>query len=82
MKNSLLNSQDISIDYRYIVRVSTCYLFTVVLSFYSNIVIMVPDSRVKVVKIIGVFPVYELNHLSIYLLLCVQLNLNPIFLCY
>ena len=66
----------------YFFMVSTSYLFSIVLSFYLNIFIMVVDFRVKGVKIKGVFPADELNHLCVDLLLCVQFSLNSYFLYY
>ena len=43
---------------------------------------MATDSKARVIRMIEVFPVYELNHLGINLILCVQSNLNPSFLSY
>lgn len=54
--------------------VSTCYLF-LRLSTRMDITI-VAESRAKGIKIIAVFPVYELNHLCVNLFLFVQLNLT------
>lgn len=47
--------------------VSSCHLFTFVLPFCSNIIIVTADSREKgiktIPKIFKVFPVYAFNHL-------------------
>ena len=63
MESSALNSHDMPTDYCYIsFLVSTCYLSSIVLSFYWNVDIFMADSIAKWIKIIGTHPIYELHH--------------------
>ena len=76
MESYLLNSHDIPTDYRCIF---SWFLHAI---YRKNIIITVAYFRAKGIKILGTFPVYELNHLCVNLLLCVQFNLSPNSPCY